>query len=229
MSPPLQWDDERTYDRGKVMTANELDKMENFGRYEDVDLDAICYRTYPGTHPTKGAFVNRGTSRDENAVYTESGEVYERNMHRLMAKWETAKQYVPGPEMTNASQDTDSGVIFFGTSEASSMEALDYLAGEGVHIDAMRVKSFPFNDEVEAFIDAHERTFVIEQNRDAQLRTLLMAEFEFGPDKLKSVLCFDGTPISARNIRKQILQQIPGSNVTPLRRETARRSGGEAQ
>ncbi len=229
MSPPLQWDDERTYDRGKVMTANELDQIENFGRYEDVDLDAICYRTYPGTHPTKGAFVNRGTSRDENAVYTESGEVYERNMHRLMAKWETAKQYVPGPEMTNASQDTDRGVIFFGTSEASSMEALDYLAEEGVHIDAMRVKSFPFNDEVEAFIDDHERTFVIEQNRDAQLRTLLMAEFEFGPDKLKSVLCFDGTPISARNIRKQILQQIPGSNVMPLRRETARRSGGEAQ
>jgi 2-oxoglutarate ferredoxin oxidoreductase subunit alpha len=229
MSPPLQWDDERTYDRGKIMTANELEKMENFGRYEDVDLDAICYRTYPGTHPTKGAFVNRGTSRDEDAVYTESGEVYERNMHRLMAKWETAKQYVPGPEMTKASRDTDRGVIFYGTSEASSLEALDYLAEEGVHIDAMRVKSFPFNDEVEAFIDDHERTFVIEQNRDAQLRTLLMAEFEFGPDKLKSVLCFDGTPISARNIRKQILQQIPDSNVTPLRRETARRSGGEAQ
>jgi 2-oxoglutarate ferredoxin oxidoreductase subunit alpha len=229
MSPPLHWDDERTYDRGKVMTANELDKQESFGRYEDVDLDAICYRTYPGTHPTKGAFVNRGTSRDEYAVYTESGEVYERNMHRLMAKWETAKQYVPAPEMTEASRDTDTGVIFFGTSEASSMEALDYLAEEGVHIDAMRVKAFPFNDEVEAFIDAHERTFVIEQNRDAQLRTLLMAEFEFGPDKLKSVLCFDGTPISARNIRKQILQQIPGSNVTPLRRETARRRGGEAQ
>ena len=133
---------------------------------------------------------------------------------------------VPAPEMTPASQATDCGVIFFGTSEASSREALDYLAEEGVHIDAMRVRSFPFNDEVETFIDEHERTFVIEQNRDAQLRTLLMAEFEFGPDKLKSVLCFDGTPISARNIRKQILQQIPGSNVTPLRRESA--SAGEA-
>jgi 2-oxoglutarate ferredoxin oxidoreductase subunit alpha len=228
MSPPLQWDDERAYDRGKVMTAEGLDKLEKFGRYEDVDLDAICYRTYPGTHPTKGAFVNRGTSRDEYAVYTESGEVYERNMHRLMAKWETAKRYVPEPVMTDAAQATDYGVIFFGTSEASSMEALDYLAEEGVHIDAMRVRSFPFNDDVEAFIDAHERTFVIEQNRDAQLRTLLMAEFEFGPDKLKSVLCFDGTPISARNIRKQILQQIPGSNVTPLRRKTARSSGGKA-
>ena len=225
MSEPLEWDDERTYDRGKIMTAEELDKGVDFGRYLDVDLDAIPYRTYPGTHPTRGAFVTRGTSRDEYAVYTESGEAYERNMHRLMAKWETAKQYVPAPEITEAAQATDYGVIFFGTSEASSREALDYLAEEGVHIDAMRVRSFPFNDEVEEFIDSHERTFVIEQNRDAQLRTLLMAEFEFGPDKLKSVLCFDGTPISARNIRKQILQQIPGSNVTPLHRESASAAG----
>ena len=125
-------------------------------------------------------------------------------------------------------RDTDYGVIFFGTSEASSLEALDYLAEEGIYIDAMRVRSFPFNDEVEQFIDNHERSFVIEQNRDSQLRTLLMAEFEFGPDKLKSVLCFDGTPISARNIRKQILQQFPGSNVTPLRRRASRQGSGEA-
>jgi 2-oxoglutarate ferredoxin oxidoreductase subunit alpha len=226
MSPPLAWDDARSYDRGKVLGEAELEAMEKFGRYKDVDLDAICYRTYPGTHPTKGAFVTRGTSRDEYAAYTERGEAYEANMHRLMAKWETAKGYVPAPIVTPAAQSTGYGVIFFGTSEASSLEALDYLAEEGVYIDAMRVRSFPFNEEVEAFIDNHERTFVIEQNRDAQLRTLLMAEFEFGPDKLKSVLCFDGTPISARNIRKQILQQIPGSNVKPLRRETARH--GEA-
>lgn len=228
MSAPLEWDDDRGYDRGKIVTAEELDGDAGFGRYLDADQDAICYRTYPGTHPTRGAFVTRGTSRDEYAVYTESGEVYERNMHRLMAKWETARQYVPAPKVTPAAQTTDYGVIFFGTSEASSREALDYLAEDGVHIDAMRMRSFPFNREVEEFIDGHERTFVIEQNRDAQLRTLLMAEFEFGPDKLKSVLCFDGTPISARNIRKQILRQIPGGNVTPLRRKTARASGGGA-
>ena len=226
MSAPLEWDDERSYDRGKIMTAEELEKGVDFGRYLDVDKDAIPFRTYPGTHATRGAFVTRGTSRDEYAVYTESGEVYERNMLRLMAKWETARQYLPAPEITAAARKTDYGVIFFGTSEASSMEALDYLAGEGVYLDAMRVRAFPFNDEVENFIDEHKRAFVIEQNRDAQLRTLLMAEFEFGPDKLKSVLCFDGTPISARNIRKQILQQIPGTNVTPLRRETAQ--GGDA-
>ncbi len=227
MSAPFTWDDEREYDRGKVLSAEDLDNMEEFGRYLDVDLDALCYRTYPGTHPTKGAFFTRGTSRDEYAVYTESGEIYEQNMHRLMAKWETAKSFVPTPVQTPARQETDIGVLFYGTSEASSLEALDYLADEGVHIDAIRVRAFPFNDEVEDFIDNHERTFVIEQNRDAQLRTLLMAEFEFGPDKLKSVLCFDGTPISARNIRKQILQQIPGTNVTPLHRETAQLSSGE--
>ena len=227
MSEPLHWDDDRAYDRGKVLSAEDLDNMEEFGRYLDVDKDAICYRTYPGTHPTKGAYFSRGTSRDEFATYTETGEDYERNMHRLMAKWETAKKYVPGPIMTPAARDTHYGVIFFGTSEASSLEALDYLAEEGINIDAMRVRAFPFNNQVEEFIDAHERTFVIEQNRDSQLRTLLMAEFEFGPDKLKSVLCFDGTPISARNIRKQILQQVPGGNVTPLRRETARLGSGE--
>ena len=229
MSAPLEWDDERVHDRGKVLTADDLERDENkgerFGRYLDVDEDGIPYRTYPGVHPTLGAFVTRGTSRDEYAVYTESGEAYERNMQRLLAKWETARQYVPAPETTPASQATDYGVIFFGTSEASTLEALDYLIEEGVHVDAMRLRAFPFNSEVEQFIDSHQRTFVVEQNRDAQLRTLLMAEFEFGPDKLKSVLCFDGTPISARNIRKQILQQIPGSNITPIRRKPA---GGEA-
>lgn len=209
MSEPLEWDDDRCYDRGKVMTAEQLEAGVDFGRYLDVDGDAICYRTYPGTHPEKGAFFTRGTSRDEYAVYTEKGEEYEKNMLRLLRKWETIKEYVPGPEIINAEQATDIAVLYYGTSEESSREALDYLGEDGIHLDAMRVRSFPFNKEVEDFIDQHDKVFVIEQNRDAQLRTLLMAEFEFGPDKLKSVLCFDGTPISARNIRKQILQLIP--------------------
>ncbi len=221
MSPPLEWDDAREYDRGKVLDAEALDALDQYGRYLDVDGDAICYRTYPGTHPEKGVFFTRGTSRDEYAVYTERGEEYEKNMLRLMAKWETIKEHVPAPEIVEASRPTDMAVLYFGTSEASSREALDYLAQEGIYLDAMRVRAFPFNDTVEQFIQQHEKVFVIEQNRDAQLRTLLMAEFEFGPDKLKSVLCFDGSPISARNIRKQILQQLPGHNVTPLRREQA--------
>ena len=218
MSEPLAWDDAREYDRGKVMTAEALEAGTEFGRYLDIDDDAICYRTYPGTHPTKGSFFTRGTSRDEYAVYTERGEEYEKNMLRLMRKWETIKEYVPGPEVISNGNDTDTAVLYYGTSEESSREALDYLADEGVHLDAMRVRSFPFNHEVEEFIDQHREVFVIEQNRDAQLRTLLMAEFELGPDKLKSVLCFDGTPISARNIRKQIKQHLSGNNVTPLHR-----------
>ena len=219
MSDPLEWDDDRQYDRGKVLTAEQLDDVEEFGRYLDVDGDAICYRTYPGTHPDKGAFLNRGTSRDEYASYTERGEVYEKNMLRLMAKWETIKEHVPGPEVRLAKTKTNHGVLFYGTSEASSLEALDYLVEEAVHMDAMRVRAFPFNAEVESFIDNHDCVFVIEQNRDAQLRTLLMAEFEFGPDKLKSVLCFDGTPISARNIRKQIKQQLSGEEKLPVHKE----------
>ncbi|MEH6517654.1 MAG: 2-oxoacid:acceptor oxidoreductase subunit alpha [Halioglobus sp.] len=229
MSEPLHWDDDRTYDRGKVLNEQQLEEMEDYGRYLDVDGDGICYRTYPGAHPEKGSFFTRGTSRDEYAVYSEKGEEYEKNMHRLMAKWETIKEYVPPPVFAPSAEDTDMGVLYFGTSEESSREAVDYLAEEGIYLDAMRVRAFPFNKEVEDYIDQHDRVFVIEQNRDAQLRTLLMAEFEFGPDKLKSVLCFDGTPISARNIRKQILQLLPSSNVTPLHGDQAANSSGESR
>ncbi|MCB1707259.1 MAG: 2-oxoacid:acceptor oxidoreductase subunit alpha [Halioglobus sp.] len=227
MSDPLAWDDSREYDRGKVLNAADLDNMERFGRYLDSDGDAICYRTYPGTHPDKGAYFTRGTSRDEQAVYTEKGEEYEQNMLRLLQKWDTIKEYVPRPEIIPSGKPTDMAVLYFGTSEASSREAVDYLARDGINLDAMRVRAFPFNQEVEDFIDQHERVFVIEQNRDAQLRTLLMAEFEFGPDKLKSVLCFDGTPVSARNIRKQILEHLPGNNVTPLHRKIRANGVGE--
>ena len=227
MSDPLVWDDKREYDRGKVLNAAELDRIERFGRYLDVDGDAICYRTYPGTHPDKGAYFTRGTSRDEQAVYTEKGEEYENNMLRLLRKWDTIKNHVPRPEILPCGRPTQMAVLYFGTTEASAREAVDRLAGDGIDLDAMRVRAFPFNQEVEDFIDRHDRVFVIEQNRDAQLRTLLMAEFELGPDKLKSVLCFDGTPISARNIRKQILEHLPGSNVTPLHRQSRNRRAGD--
>ncbi len=227
MSDPLVWDDTRQYDRGKVLNAADLDRIERFGRYLDVDGDAICYRTYPGTHPDKGAYFTRGTSRDEQAVYTEKGEEYENNMLRLLRKWDTIKHHVPRPQIIPCGNPTDMAVLYFGTTEASAREAVDRLAGDGINLDAMRVRAFPFNQEVEDFIDQHERVFVIEQNRDAQLRTLLMAEFELGPDKLKSVLCFDGTPISARNIRKQILEHLPGSNVTPLHRQNRNRRAGD--
>ncbi len=227
MSAPLAWDDERKYDRGKVLTAEQLDEAQEFGRYLDVDGDAICYRTYPGTHPTKGAYFTRGTSRDEEAIYSEKGEIYEANMLRLLRKWDTITEYVPAPEIVECGKKTNTAVLYFGTSEESSREAVDRLADEGIYLDAMRVRAFPFSTVVKDFIENHERVFVIEQNRDAQLRTLLMAEFEFGPDKLKSVLCFDGTPISARNIRKQIKGHLDGGSVVPLHRHSARAGVGE--
>jgi len=228
MSEPLVWDDQRKYDRGKVMTAEQLESGVEFGRYLDVDGDAICYRTYPGTHPTKGAFFTRGTSRDEYAIYTEKGEEYESNMLRLLRKWDTINEYVPAPITVDCGKETDTGVLYFGTSEESSREALDRLVAEGIYINAMRVRAFPFNDEVRQYIERHKQVFVIEQNRDAQLRTLLMAEFEFGPDKLKSVLCFDGSPISARNIRRQIKTHLNSDNVLPLHRKTTLIRAGES-
>jgi 2-oxoglutarate ferredoxin oxidoreductase subunit alpha len=227
MSEPLAWDDERKYDRGKVMTAEQLENGVEFGRYLDVDGDAICYRTYPGTHPTKGAFFTRGTSRNEYAIYTEKGEEYEANMLRLLRKWDTINEHVPAPITVECDRETDIGVLYFGTSEESSREALDYLATEGIYMNAMRVRAFPFNQAVQQYIERHKQVYVIEQNRDAQLRTLLMAEFEFGPDKLKSVLCFDGSPISARNIRKQIKMHLNCDNVLPLHRKTALVHAGE--
>lgn len=220
MSEPLAWDDSRAYDRGKVLDAEQLDNLkERFGRYLDVDGDGICYRTYPGTHPTKGSFFTRGTSRDEYAIYTEDGEAYRRNMERLLVKWETAKTLVPAAEIHSAGRETTQGVLFFGTSTAAALEALDLLADEGMHLNGLRVRAFPFGDEVLDFVAAHEQVFVIEQNRDGQLRKLLIAECDIEPRKLRAVTCFDGMPITARFIRDAVRAGI-GGQVVPLRRQT---------
>lgn len=218
MSAPLVWDDSRRYQRGKVLTTEELENMsERFGRYLDVDGDGIPYRTYPGTHPTKGSFFTRGTSRDEYAVYTEDGAAYERNMERLLKKWETAKQYVPAPEIRSVGSNL--GLIYFGTSQASAEEAVDYLAEEGVALDCLRIRAFPFNQEVEEFIANHERVFVIDQNRDGQMRSLLINECEVAPEKLVSILNYDGMPVTARTIQSKVNSYIKGATVTPLRRK----------
>ncbi len=221
LSEPLAWDDARAYDRGKVLTAAELENSdERFGRYLDVDGDGICYRTYPGTHPSRGSFFTRGTSRDEYAVYTEDGEAYRRNMERLLVKWETAKALVPAPETYPAVDATPEGVLFFGTSTAAALEALDLLAEEGIALDGLRVRAFPFGREVTDFIDAHDRVFVVEQNRDGQLRKLLIAECDINPGKLRAVNCFDGMPITARFIRDAIRSGVGGGQVVPLRRQS---------
>ena len=208
ISPPLHWDDAREYKRGKVLTASDLEKIERFGRYRDVDNDGIPYRTYPGTHPTKGSYFTRGTSRDEYAVYTEDGNAYKRNMDRLMKKWETAKNMVPTPELYQDKNFAEYGLVFFGTSTYSVQEAMDQLKEQGVLVDALRIKSFPFNKTVEDFIKSHKKIFVIEQNRDAQMKSIITIELQIDPTKLISVLNYDGMPITANHIMVEITKNL---------------------
>lgn len=222
MSDPLDWDDSRQYKRGKVFTAEDLESMsERFGRYVDVDGDGIPYRTYPGTHPTKGSFFTRGTSRDEYAVYTEDGSEYEKNMQRLLKKWETAKKYVPAPEIIIAEKGSAIGVLHFGTSTDATMEAIDYLSQDGLAVDSCRIRAFPFSQEIEDFIDSHRTVFVVEQNRDAQMRSLLVNDCEINPKHLIPVLNYDGMPITASFIQGKIVGYMDRAKVTPLRKDSA--------
>jgi 2-oxoglutarate ferredoxin oxidoreductase subunit alpha len=273
ITEPLTWDDSREYNRGKVLTTEQLDAIAagtrsstngnsngsgagrrtshpglpgrdgsdetageplqqfrgKFGRYLDIDEDGIPYRTIPGTHTTYGAFVTRGSSRDEYAAYTEDGDAYRRNVDRLARKWETAKELVPGPEFWSEPSasaggqfahgpstisppahagGSDTAVIFFGTSTYAAEEAIEMLAADGIHLDAMRPRAFPFGKSFHDFVNAHERIFVIEQNRDAQFRSLMMIELGVDAAKLVSVLNYDGMPITADNIYRQIKQGI---------------------
>jgi len=204
VTAPLAWDDSREYKRGKVLGARDLEKIERFGRYHDVDGDGIPYRTYPGTHPTKGSYFTRGTSRDEYAVYTEDGNAYKRNMDRLIKKWHTAKNMVPAPHLYQEKNKHELGLLFFGTSQYAVEESMDLLKEKKINTDALRIRSFPFNATVEDFIKAHKKVFVIEQNRDAQMKSLLMIELGIDPAKLVSVLNYDGMPITANHIVSEI-------------------------
>lgn len=206
-SPPFNWDDKRKFKRGKVLNAEQLDNLKEFGRYLDKDGDGITYRTIPGTHPTKGSFFTRGTSRDELAKYTEESEPYVRNMERLLKKWETIKTYLPGPEwqIPLSDQINDLGLLYFGTSSWSAHEAAEMLSLEGLHFDLGRIKSFPFQDSLHDFINDHEKVFVVEQNRDGQMRSLLINELNIDPSKLIPVLNYDGLPITAQYIFDKIM------------------------
>jgi 2-oxoglutarate ferredoxin oxidoreductase subunit alpha len=204
LTEPFKWDDGRKLDRGKVMTYEDLEAGKDFGRYLDVDGDGVPYRTYPGTHPTRGAYFTRGTSRNPYARYSEEGSVYVGNMERLLKKFDTAKSLIPAPIARKAKRKTPDGVIYFGSTSAAMGEALEALEGQGRHLDALRVRGFPFCDEVYEFIARHERVFVVEQNRDAQLKTLIVTEGGVDPAKLVSVLHYDGTPITARFIAGEV-------------------------
>lgn len=214
LSEPLQWDDQVRYDRGKVLDSEALESSEVFGRYLDVDGDGIGYRTLPGTHPEKGAFFTRGTSRDEFAAYTESPEAYERNMQRLELKWQTIRGLVPNAEIED--QDQRIGVLFYGTTALPMPEALDLLHADGIALDSCRVRAFPFGSEVEAFVQAHDLVFVVEQNRDAQMRTLLINELQTAPAKLVPVLYYAGLSISADTIHQQINEYFTANKLSRI-------------
>ena len=205
---PLVWDDKRTYDRGKVMTAEELEAGKDFGRYLDVDGDAIAYRTLPGVHPKRGAYFTRGSSRDRYARYSEEGHDYVDNMQRLLRKLDTAKGLLPKPVVRSAKQKTRFGAIYYGSTSAAMAEALAALEKQGLHLDTLRMRAFPFSEEVVDFINAHDQVFVVEQNRDSQLQKLIVNECALDPARFISILHYDGTPITARYITTAIAERM---------------------
>ncbi|WP_291184356.1 2-oxoacid:acceptor oxidoreductase subunit alpha [Dokdonella sp.] len=208
LTAPFVWDDARDYDRGKVMTAEELEAGKDFGRYKDVDGDGIPYRTYPGTHAERGAYFTRGTSRDPYARYSERGPDYVYNMERLLKKWDTAKSLVPQPHLRGTSGEARDGVIYYGSTSPAMSEAIELLGKDSLVLDTLRVRAFPFPDVVGEFIRRHERVFVVEQNRDGQLRTLLINEFGIDPARLVAILHYDGTPVTARFIAGAIGERV---------------------
>jgi 2-oxoglutarate/2-oxoacid ferredoxin oxidoreductase subunit alpha len=215
---PLTWDDSRKYDRGKVMTAADLDAGKDFGRYLDVDGDGIPYRTYPGTHPSKGSFFTRGTSRDRYARYTEEGAPYADNMQRLIRKFETAKDLVPRPLQANSAKPTKYGVIYYGSTSPAMDEAIHLIEARGQSLNRLRVRAFPFHSSVTSFVADHDFVFVVEQNRDGQLRSLIVNECGIDPIRLVPILHYDGTPITARFIAHAIGDHLDALKVTPLRK-----------
>jgi 2-oxoglutarate ferredoxin oxidoreductase subunit alpha len=218
---PLVWNDSRIYDRGKVMTAEMLESGKEFARYKDLDGDGIPFRTYPGTHETKGAYFTRGTSRDPRAVYSEKGEDYQYNMQRLQKKFDFAKTLVPKPVLTPSREPARFGCIFYGSTSPSMHEALEALVGKNIFINALRIRSFPFQDEINEFVRSHSKVFVVEQNRDAQLKTLLVNDAGIDPASLISILHYDGTPITARFIEKEISEIVSALNVRPIKKDKA--------
>ena len=214
---PFAWDDARRMDRGKVLSFEELEEGRAFGRYRDVDGDGIGYRVYPGTHPTRGAYFTRGTSKNADAIYSEEGPDYVENVDRLLRKFATAARLVPEPIVCKAEKPTKIGVIYFGSTSPALDEALHVMSGQGIAMDTLRLRAFPFSEDVYRFIAEHETVFVVEQNRDAQMRTLLVNEGGIAPARLIPVLHYDGTPITARFIVEAITKELSGRRVVVLR------------
>jgi 2-oxoglutarate/2-oxoacid ferredoxin oxidoreductase subunit alpha len=217
LSRPFEWDDSRDYDRGKVMSHEELEAGRDFGRYKDVDGDGIPWRTLPGTHPTKGSYFTRGTTRDPYARYSERGPDYVYNMERLLRKFRTAANLVPAPIVRTVPGGSAIGVIYYGSTSPAMDEAFVQLEAAGVRMDGMRLRAFPFPDSVEAFIRSHDTVFVVEQNRDAQMHSLLVNELSIDPNHLVKILHYDGTPITARFISAAIREKLRATAAQPAK------------
>ena len=214
---PFVWQEGREYDRGKVMSAEQLEAGKEFARYKDVDGDGIPWRTLPGTHASKGSYFTRGTTRNPQAQYSEAGPDYLYNVHRLLKKFNTAATLVPQPVVRAAASKSRLGVLYYGSTAPAMDEALEAMGGAGIHVDAMRLRAFPFPPSVSEFIANHDHVFVVEQNRDAQMRTMLINELEIDPAWLIKVLHYDGTPITARFITKAITDHVHALAVAPRR------------
>jgi 2-oxoglutarate ferredoxin oxidoreductase subunit alpha len=205
MSDPFRYPD-KPWDRGKVLAAEDLAKVSTFERYRDLDHDGIPYRTLPGTdHPLAGYFT-RGSGHDERAAYTENPEAYKRLMDRLAAKFETARSFVPPPVVERARGAT-TGILGFGSSHWAIVEARDVLAEDGLKTNYLLLKAYPFTKEVRSFIDACDRVYVVEQNRDGQMKALLTMEYPDLAMKLRSILHYDGLSIDAESIVDQVKER----------------------
>jgi 2-oxoglutarate ferredoxin oxidoreductase subunit alpha len=208
--PKLEWDDDYKPDRGKVLDAEALEGLPQFLRYYDEDGDGICPRTYPGVHP-KGGYFTRGSGHNEAARYTEKPDEYKQVMDRLTRKFETATKLIPESVLVGAGQTTAWGIISIGSCDGAVREAVELLSEKGVYADYLRVRAFPFGAEVQAFLDSHERIFVVEQNRDAQLKSLLSLEMDVSKDRFISVLHYNGVPIDCTTVCTAIYEQVKQS------------------
>ena len=229
LSAPLKWEEGREYRRGKVLSGAELaalaEKGIRWGRYKDVDGDGVCYRTLPGTDPEQGAYFTRGTSHNEYSGYTEESGEYVKNMQRLSLKWETAKKMVPTAEVLEGAPGK-AGVLYYGTSMPAVLEALDLLAfaNGSERLAAMRLLAFPFGEEVEAFLREHRQIYVIEQNRDAQMRQLLIAECGVDPARLIPLTLYDGMPLASQDVFRALQKAL---STHDGRRGKENNNGGE--
>ena len=207
MVDELSWDEGYRPDRGKVLGPEELQAMDRFSRYLDVDGDGIPYRTLPG-EDARGAYFTRGSGHNRYGAYTEDSDEYQDVMDRLLVKWETAKTLVPPAVLSRAERKTQLGIVAFGSSDGAVIEARDRLADQGIHADYLRLRAFPFGPEVVDFLQGHETVFVVEQNRDAQMKSLLRLELGEAAGRLISILHYNGMPIPSECVIEGVVSHV---------------------